>query len=189
MLAEWMRKEEAAPEKRDPAAPEPQARELTRRIGDSDKQHLDAHGSDGYTVEVADDANAGRRKRAADLIDRARAFMDAGALRAAAGAAQEALVEADQAEPPGIIEVIEPARPMLARIFAGFVGPLSEVPTLERPVQNLDLTSFDERSRAVLGRVDGARTLGQIFDDARIPAFDALRLAARLIRDGVLRVV
>jgi hypothetical protein len=57
------------------------------------------------------------RQRAAQRIDDARAAFDAGDLGTAVAAAEEALREADEAPPPGIVEVIEPARPLLTRVF------------------------------------------------------------------------
>jgi hypothetical protein len=49
--------------------------------------------------------------------------------------------------------------------------------------------ALDERRRAVLALVDGVRTLDQILDGARIHASDALRIAASLMRAGIIRVV
>jgi len=192
LLAESMLREprptDAGAASRDPAAPEPERGEQTRRLGDSDR-HLDGDTSAGYTVELVDDGNAERRKRAALLIDRARACFDAGDLPGAAHAAEAALDEADRAAPPGIVEVIEPARPLLARVFAAYVGPLGEVPVLGRRVEEIAGLPLDERRRAVVARVDGVRTLDQILDGARIPATDALRVAASLLQAGIIRVV
>jgi hypothetical protein len=188
MMAEGMRHErEAVPVARDPDAPEHgHVGELTRRVGDaSDK--LEASGA--YTVEVVDDGNAERRVRAARLLDRARACADAGDLAAAARAAEEALEESDHAAPPGIVEVIEPARPLLSRIFTAYVGPLSEVPVLARRSEEIAAMRLDGRKRAVLARIDGKSSLDQVFDGARIPAADALRIAAALLRAGLIRVV
>ena len=88
-----------------------------------------------------------------------------------------------------IVEVIEPARPLLARVFAAFVGPLGEVPVLSRRIDEIAAIPLDERRRAVVARVDGVRTLDQVLDGARIPATDALRVAASLLRAGIIRVV
>jgi hypothetical protein len=188
MMAEGMRNQrDSAPPPRDPNAPEPgHIGELTRRLGDSSDK-LDASGA--YTVEVVDDGNSERRQRAARLIDLARACADGGDLAGAARAAEEALEESENAAPPGIVEVIEPARPLLARIFTAYVGPLSEVPVLARRNEELATLRLDARKRAVLARVDGKSTLDQIFDGARIPASDALRVAASLLRAGLIRVV
>jgi hypothetical protein len=123
------------------------------------------------------------------LIDRVRACFEAGDLPAAAEAAESALDEADRAAPPGIVEVIEPARPLLARVFAAFVGPLGEVPVLGRRTEEIAEMPLDDRRRAVVARVDGVRTLDQILDGAHIPAADALRVAASLLQAGIIRVV
>lgn len=191
MVAEWMRKEtEGGPGvavARDPAAPEEGGGEQTRRLGDSsEKQRYDR--SAGYEVEV-DDGNAEHRQRAARCIDRARDCLEAADLAGAVRAAEEAFSEADQAAPPGIVEVIEPARPMLTQIFAAFVGPTSEVPVLARRSDEIGAFALDERMRAVIAGVDGTRSLEQIFDAARIPMGDALRITATLMRAGIVRVV
>ncbi len=120
---------------RDPAAPDQRTRPLgdaeddaeqhTRRVGDSDKQPL---GSGSGRVTSAEAGIAPWRQRAAALIDVARAALDEGDLTAAVNAAEGALHEADEAPPPGIVEVIEPARPLLARVFAAYVGPLDRRP-------------------------------------------------------------
>jgi hypothetical protein len=195
MVAEWMRKEAVSggvPAAPDPAAPEVEegVRDLTRRLGDSsDQQRFDDHESAAYTVEVVDDGNAERRQRAARLLDRARACLDAGDHAGAVAAAEAALEEADEAAPPGIVEVIEPARPLLARVFAAFVGSLAEVPVLARREEEIATLPLDDRTRAVLALVDGARSLAQIFDGARVPSADALRITTALLRAGVIRVV
>jgi hypothetical protein len=176
---------------RDPAAPEPEGvREQTRRVGDSDRQGLSARDkSAGYTVEVVNDANAARRQRAARLIYQARALMESGALAGAVVAAEQALEEAESAAPPGIAEIIEPARPLLAQVFAAFVGSMDEVPVLARRTDELRRMPLDERKRAVIAQVDGVRSLSEVLDGAHIHATDALRVAASLLRAGVIRVV
>jgi len=191
MVAEWMRKETdgGIPVARDPAAPDQGGGDLTRRLGDSSERERLERESMAYTVEVVDDGNAERRQRAARHIDRARACLDADDITGAADAAEEALDEADQAAPPGIVEVIEPARPLLNRIFATFVGSLAEVPVLARRLEEIAGMPLDERERVLLGRIDGIRSLDEIFDGARVPAADALRITASLLRAGVIRVV
>jgi hypothetical protein len=174
---------------RDPAAPRPEGRELTRRVGDSDRQPASRDGSRGYSVEVSNDPNAPHRIRAAHLIDQARALMESGALAGAVVAAEQALDEAERAAPPGIAEVIEPARPLLAQVFATYVGALDEVPVMAKRLQDISPMALDDRRRAVLALVDGVRTLDQILDGARIHASDALRIAASLLRAGIIRVV
>ena len=181
---------------RDPAAPDQHTRPLghpgeddeqhTRRVGDSDKQPL-ASGSGRVTPSEA--GIAPWRQRAAALIDEARAALDEGDLTAAVNAAEGALREADEAPPPGIVEVIEPARPLLARVFAAYVGPLVGVPVLAPRAAEIARARLGERERALIGRIDGARTLEELFDGSGVGSTDALRIAARLIRAGAVRII
>jgi hypothetical protein len=189
LIAESMTEISEVNQGRDPAAPHPEGDELTRKVGDSDRQPSTRDHSSGYTVEVSTDANAPRRVRAARLIDQARALMESGALAGAVVAAEQALDEAERAVPPGIAEVIEPARPLLAKVFSTYVGPLTEVPVLAKRLENISPLALDDRRRAVIAQIDGVRTLDQVLDGARIHASDALRIAASLIRAGIIRVV
>ena len=183
---------------RDPAAPDQQTRPLghpedddeqhTRRVGDSDKQPL-AQSSGSARVTPAEAGIAPWRQRAAALIDEARAALDEGDLTAAVNAAEGALREADEAPPPGIVEVIEPARPLLARVFAAYVGPLGGVPVLAPRAAEIARARLGERERALIGRIDGTRTLEELFDGSGVGSTDALRIAARLIRAGAVRII
>ncbi len=132
---------------------------------------------------------ASSRRRAAAFIDEARAALDAGEVTAAVTAAEGALRESDEAPYPGIVEVIEPARPLLARVFAAYVGPLHGVPVLAPRADEIARARLDGSERALLARVDGSRTLEQLFDGSGLGATDALRIAARLIRAGAVRVI
>ncbi|HXJ20674.1 MAG TPA: hypothetical protein VMT03_10605 [Polyangia bacterium] len=184
--------EEAAPS-RDPAAPEPErpaARgededQQTRRVGESDRQRLGS----GSNKTAEPDGIARRRQRAAALIDRARAALDDGDLTTAVDAAEGALHDADEAPPPGIVEVIEPARPLLARVFAAYVGSLAEVPVLAPRASDIARERLGERERALIARIDGLRTLEELFDGSGLGSTEALRIAARLIRSGAIRVI
>jgi hypothetical protein len=178
---------------RDPSAPEPDhpaARgededQQTRRVGESDRQQL----GPGSNRTVEPDGVARRRQRAAALIDRARAALDDGDLTTAVDAAEGALHDADEAPPPGIVEVIEPARPLLARVFAAYVGSLAEVPVLAPRASEIAQVRLGERERALIGRIDGLRTLEELFDGSGLGSTEALRIAARLIRTGAIRVI
>jgi hypothetical protein len=174
---------------RDPAAPQPDEGELTRRVGDSDRQPTPRERGRRQVTPPANDPNAQRRLRAAHLIDQARALMESGALAGAVVAGEQALDEAERAVPPGIAEVIEPARPLLAKVFSTFVGDLGEVPFMARRVESISPLALDDRRRAVLALVDGRRSLAEILDAAHLHGADGLRIAASLIRAGILRVV
>jgi hypothetical protein len=189
LIAESMTDVSEVMRNRDPAAPQPEEGELTRRVGDSDRQPTPRDRSRAYVAPSSSDPNAQRRQRAAHLIDQARALMESGALTGAVVAAEQALDEADRASPPGIAEVIEPARPLLAKVFATYVGDLSEVPVMAKRVETISPLALDDRRRAVLSLVDGQRSLQEILDGARLHGADGVRIAASLLRAGILRVV
>jgi hypothetical protein len=185
---------------RDPAAPQRRPQEQhtrrlgdgedeeqhTRRVGDSDRQRL---GSGSGQVTPSEAGIAAARQRAAALIDEARAALDEGDLTAAVTAAEGAMHQADEAPPPGIVEVIEPARPLLARVFAAYVGPLGGVPVLAPRAAEIARTRLGEQERLLIGRIDGLRTLEELFDGSGLGSTDALRIAARLIRTCAVRVI
>jgi hypothetical protein len=173
---------------RDPDAPQGEGVELTRRVGDTDRQLARSHAVQAAAV-ASNDPNAQRRQRAAHLIDQSRALMESGALTGAVVAAEQALDEAERASPPGIAEVIEPARPLLSKVFAAYVGDLSEVPVMAKRIETISPLGLDDRRRAVLALVDGQRTLEEVLAGARLHGADGLRIAASLLRAGILRVV
>jgi hypothetical protein len=179
---------------RDDAAPGAYPRDIvddddevdyTRRVGDTDKHRL---GSGSGRVARSEEGIAAWRQRAAALIDRARAALDEGDLTAAVTAAEGAMHEAEEAPPPGIVEVIEPARPLLARVFGAYVGPLGGVPVLAPRATEIARARLGDRERALVARINGARTLEELFDGSGLGSTEALRLAARLIRAGAVRI-
>jgi len=184
IMAESMVRERKVTPIRDPAAPQREPVEQTRRVGDSDPVHT------GSGPPLKSDVGvASWRQRAAHRIDEARAALDSGDLTAAALAAESALREADQAPAPGIVEVIEPARPLLTRVLTTYIGPTNGVPILAPRADEIARQRLGDRERAVLRRIDGSRTLEELFDGSGLGSMDALRIVARLIRSGAIRVV
>jgi hypothetical protein len=184
-LAESMVRERLpTPRRRDPAAPEAEPVEQTRRLGDSDPVRAGSGPSPTSELGVA-----AWRQRAAQRIDEARAAMDAGDLTGAVTAVEAALVEGDEAPAPGIVEVIEPARPLLTRVLSTYVGPSSGVPILAPRADEIARQRLGERECALLRRVDGIHTLEELFDGSGLGSTDALRVVARLIRSGAVRIV
>lgn len=184
-IAESMVRERLVTPRRDPAAPLPERLvEETRRVGDSDP----VRAGSGPTLR-SDVGVAPWRQRAGQRIDEARAALDAGDLPAAVLAAESALREADEAPAPGIVEVIEPARPLLTRVFTTFIGPSNGLPILAPRADEIARQRLGERERAVLRRIDGCRTLEELFDGSGLGSMDVLRIVARLIRSGAIRVL
>jgi len=184
IIADSIVRERSVTPRRDPAAPQAERVEQTRRVGDSDP----VRSGSGPTFK-SDGGVAPWRQRAAQRIDEARAALDAGDLSAAVTAAESALHEADEAPAPGIVEVIEPARPLLNRVFTTYIGPLTGLPILAPRADEIARKRLGERERAVLRRIDGNRTLEGLFDGSGLGSMDALRIVARLIRSGAVRVV
>lgn len=184
IMAESMVRERIKTPLRDPAAPRAERVERTRRVGDSNP----VKSGSGPTVK-SDVGVAPWRQRASQRIDEARAAMDAGDLEGALTAAEAALREADEAPAPGIVEVIEPARPLMMRVFETYVGPSSGLPVLAPRADDIARRQLGERERAVLKRIDGTRTLEELFDGSGLGSTDALRVVARLIRSGAVRIV
>jgi hypothetical protein len=104
-------------------------------------------------------------------------------------AAEAALVEGDLAPAPGIVEVIEPARPLLTRVFNTYVGPSIGLPILAPRAEEIARRRLGEPERAFLKRIDGHHTLEELLDGSGLGSLDALRLVARLIRSGAVRIV
>jgi hypothetical protein len=184
---------------RDPAAPQqPPADPNTRRPGPEDEEHhtrpvgdsdRPRPGQGSGRAAPSEVGIAASRQRASAFIDEARAALDDGDLTAAVTAAEGALREGDLAPPPGIVEVIEPARPLLGRVFAAYVGPLVGVPVLAPRAAEIARARLGEQERALIARIDGLRTLEALFDGSGLGSTDALRIAARLIRTGAVRVI
>jgi hypothetical protein len=85
--------------------------------------------------------------------------------------------------------VIEPARPLLTRVFAAYVGSLAERPVLAPRASEIARERLGERERGLISRIDGLRSLEELFDGSGLGSTDALRITARLIRTGAIRVV
>jgi hypothetical protein len=183
-IADSIVRERSVTPHRDPAAPQVEPVEQTRRVGDSDP----VRSGSGPTL-ASDVGVAAWRQRAAQRIDEARAALDAGDLSAAVTAAESALQEGDAAPAPGIVEVIEPARPLLNRVFTTYIGPSTGLPLLAPRAEEIARQRLGDRERAVLRRIDGSRTLEELFDGSGLGSMDALRIVARLIRSGAVRVL
>lgn len=79
-------------------------------------------------------------------------------------------------------------RRMLERAFAGRIGSLDQVPRLAVGLHRLRGRSLDHHAGFLLSRVDGVSTLEVLLDVSAMPRLDALRLVAKLVDDGILRL-
>jgi hypothetical protein len=176
---------------RDPAAPEiEQPHEVTRRVDDTTERTPAEAGQSASSAPleplVDDDSAQGR---VAAMIRRARACMAAGNLGGAVLAADQAMAEAAKAPPPGLNDLIEPARPLFDQIFISYVGLLGRVPVRARADDDLAGAPLDGRTAALLSRIDGRLTLEQLFRASQIPPVEAVGIAAALLQAGIIRVL
>ncbi len=74
-------------------------------------------------------------------------------------------------------------------MFGAYVGPLGGVPVLAPRAAEIARARLGDRERALVDRIDGTRTLEELFDGSGIGSTDALRIAARLIRAGAVRII
>jgi hypothetical protein len=120
------------------------------------------------------------------LVHKARFCLDAGDIGEAVLAASAAVFANERSPEPAVGDLADTAGGPLARIFTA--GPASKVPVMTRSDAELDTTELDELHWALLRRMNGHLTLDEVFRATKIPAIDALKIAASLLRDGVIRV-
>lgn len=163
--------------------------ESTRRVG-SDAVSVSG-GKVPATAEARTaDSASGARVRAADLVDLCRVELERGNLGEAAQAAEHALREADSAPAPGITEVIEPARPLFEQVFATYLGPTPrKIPISSGIADRLPANEMDPRAAFLLSRIDGTLTVEQVLEVAGMSRFEALRVLAKLVKLGAVKLV
>jgi hypothetical protein len=120
------------------------------------------------------------------LVHKARFCLDAGDIAEAVLAASAAVVANERSPEPEVGDLADTAGGPLARIFTA--GPASKVPVMNRSDAELDAIALDELHWALLRRMNGHLTLDEVFRATKIPAIDALKIAASLLREGVIRV-
>jgi hypothetical protein len=171
---------------RDPAAPARAYQDVTRPVGVAADGRPSGDSGTSYRVEIID-RSQGIKGLIAGLIDDARACMDTGDLGGAVLAADRAMAEAGHAPSPAVAEIIAPARPLMDRIFASYVGLLGQVPVKAFTEREISVQPLDDHHRALLAAIDGVMTLEQVLRASRVPAVEAVRIAASLLHGGIIR--
>jgi hypothetical protein len=189
LLAQITSPEWEPPAERDEGAPEaPVFGDETRRLGS--EPHMTDDGRVPQTLDVPSRDHATEmRVLASELVDRCRTMLEHGRIEAAVAAAESALREGERAPPPGISEVIEPARPLFERTFEAYVGSMDQVPILAISEGVLSTQGLDHRAGFLLSRIDGLMTIEHLLDIAGMPRFEALRILAALLRSKTIRIV
>jgi tetratricopeptide (TPR) repeat protein len=175
---------------RDEGAPEaPVFGEETRRLG-SEPHNTDDSGRVPQTIDLpSQDQATEMRVLAGELVDRCRTMLEKGKLEAAVAAAESALRQGERAPPPGIAEVIEPARAIFERAFEAYVGALEQVPVMAISEGVLASQGFDHRVGFLLSLIDGVMTIEALLDIAGMPRFEAMRILALLLRSKTIRML
>ena len=192
---------------RDPAAPSAEHVEVTRRVPDPAIDGVvDASaGYGGDVVATPSSPTAGASASdvheaptaesaiqvlgpVAALVKKACFCLDVGDVAQAVTAAAAALAASEESDgsESNVANLTDTASGPLARIFNA--GPISKVPVVNRQDAELDGLPLDELHWALLRRLDGKTTFDEVFRATKIPAVDALKIAASLLRDGVIRV-
>jgi hypothetical protein len=185
---EWEH-EAPPPPQREEAAPEvPVFGEETRRLGSEPHQADDSPVPS--TIDLPNEDHATEmRVLASELVDHCRSMLDQNKVEAAVTAAESALREGERAPPPGIAEVIEPARPLFVRAFESYVGSMDQVPILAISEVALASQGLDHRAGFLLSRIDGLMTIEHLLDIAGMSRFEALRILSSLLRGKTIRFV
>jgi hypothetical protein len=201
LLARSMRPAPTAPEAKPDAVARPAAGApgtAQKTVAEPAPQAIPAEPeSVGYSVEIGAQPVDPHSARTAEqplprlgtvgtLVHKARFCLDAGDIGEAVLAASAAVFANERSPEPEVGDLADTAGGPLARIFTA--GPASKVPVMNRSDAELDTTELDELHWALLRRMNGHLTLDEVFRATKIPAIDALKIAASLLRDGVIRV-
>ena len=120
------------------------------------------------------------------LVLKVRRCLDAGDVAQAVLAASGAVLASQSHSEPEVGDLTDTTRGPLAPIFVA--GPVGKIPVINRSERELDGLTLDELGWALLRRLDGRSTLGQVLGATKIPPIEALQIAALLLRDGVIRI-
>ena len=143
---------------------------------------------DTYSVEFFDEPAMPPLEQVRSLVESARSHMDRGNLGAAVIAADQALAEAGKTSENEVVDLVKTSRPLFDRIFAAYVGLLSQVPVRARSDEEIAGQELGERTRYLLNSIDGKQTLEQLAVTTGIPPVEAMKLAASLLAAGIVRV-
>jgi hypothetical protein len=174
-----------------PGTPAPMHQQVTRPVDADALAALNAGPeelTDTYNVELFDDSSVPINEQVRSLIESARTYMESGNLGAAVIAADQALAEAGKTTETEVADMVKAARPLFDRIFAAYVGLLTQVPVRARTDEQIAGQELGDRTHHLLKAIDGEHTLEQIAADTGIPPVEAMKIAASLLAAGIVRV-
>jgi hypothetical protein len=89
---------------------------------------------------------------------------------------------AERAPPPGVDDLIEPARALFERAFRACMGNPHACPIRAIPTETLTEHGLDQRAAFLMSRMDGMTSLADLIDSSGLKRFEALRVLAALRR-------
>jgi hypothetical protein len=176
-----------------PGTPAPMNQEVTRPLAAEEIAALEAEPeepTDTYSVELFDDSGLPPAETVRSLVESARTHIEGGNLGAAVIAADQALAEGGKApEDAEVADLMKSARPLFDRIFAAYMGLLTQVPVRVRTDEQIAGQELGERTQYLLKSIDGKQTLEQLAVNTGIPPVEAMKIAASLLAAGIVKVV
>ena len=174
-----------------PGTPSPIHQQITRPVAAESLAAQDAEPeelTDTYNVELFDESSIPIGEQVRSLIESARSYIEGGNLGAAVIAADQALAEAGKTSQADVADMVKSARPLFDRIFAAYVGLLTQVPVRARTDEQIAGQELGDRTQYLLKAIDGKQTLEEIATNTGIPPVEAMKIAASLLAAGIVRV-
>jgi hypothetical protein len=129
------------------------------------------------------------RASAEELLGECRTALGENRASPAALAAELALQLAERAPPPGVDDLVDPARALFERAFRAFLGNPHACPIRAVPTETLTEHGLDERAAFLMSRMDGMTSLADLIDSSGFRRFDAVRVLAALRRAKAIDIL
>ncbi len=129
------------------------------------------------------------RSSANELLGECRAALNENRAGPAALAAELALQVAERAPPPGVDDLIDPARALFERAFRAFMGNPHACPIRAIPTETISEHGLDQRAAFLMSRMDGMTSIADLIDSSGILHFDAVRVVASLRRAKAIDIL
>jgi hypothetical protein len=129
------------------------------------------------------------RASANELLGECRSALGENRAGPAALAAELALQLAERAPPPGVDDLIDPARALFERAFRAFMGNPHACPIRAMPTETLSDQGLDQRAAFLMSRMDGMTSLADLIDSSGLKRFDAFRVLAALLRAKAIDIL
>lgn len=129
------------------------------------------------------------RASAEELLGECRTSLGENRAGPAALAAELALQLAERAPPPGVDDLVDPARALFERAFRAFMGNPHACPIRAVPTETLSEHGLDERAAFLMSRMDGMTSVADLIDSSGLKRFDAVRVLAALRRAKAIDIL